>query len=526
MPIDTKLYRVLIASPSDVSEERNIVKEEIDRWNSIHSKDMNIVLLPTGWETDATPDLRERGQAIINRQLVNDCDLLIGIFRNRIGTPTPEAESGTVEEIEKAANEGKRCMVYFSDTPISPSSVDLEQYKRLQEYKLKLNQMGLTSSFKDSSEFKEKISCHIAASIRDIAKEDRERKAAAQEARVTEQAIGLDIQPVRHSTTLNIELTTLADAQITVRQLLDSRFGIQDLEDAKEREIAEIQNTLKSPELVYLFNQQPTVENVPAIAQVIETVSAPSIFAISSIVKYGDDSSIDLLEIVGNWVERLSTRNLENGYDWVNYIKTYPGLLTFYSIGISALRSSKINFLKNVIERQVYLRRYDKELQLLEAVDPRYVFYGDVQKIIEPGFDRQFAPVSQHLDILIKDKLYPHETAVEFSEWFDLFEFLVSLKSVQLNYEPYFGSFTWRTETNRFIFKAVQEAVLEQNRLGKVISNLFNGSQELEAVAEKYDDIASNLRWGFGRGSAPSYISKLIQMAKSEHKVTSYRDLR
>lgn len=526
MPIDTKLYRVLIASPSDVSEERNIVKEEIARWNSMNYETMNIVLLLTGWETDATPDLRERGQAIINRQLVNDCDLLIGIFRNRIGTPTPEAESGTVEEIEKAANEGKRCMVYFSDTPISPSSVDLEQYKRLQEYKLKLNQMGLTSSFKDSSEFKEKISCHIAASIRDIAKEDRERKAAAQEARVTEQAIGLDIQPVRHSTTLNIELTTLADAQITVRQLLDSRFGIQDLEDAKEREIAEIQNTLKSPELVYLFNQQPTVENVPAIAQVIETVSAPSIFAISSIVKYGDDSSIDLLEIVGNWVERLSTRNLENGYDWVNYIKTYPGLLTFYSIGISALRSSKINFLKNVIERQVYLRRYDEELQLLEAVDPRYVFYGDVQKIIEPGFDRQFAPVSQHLDILIKDKLYPHETAVEFSEWFDLFEFLVSLKSVQLNYAPYFGSFTWRTETNRFIFKAVQEAVLEQNRLGKVISNLFNGSQELEAVAEKYDDIASNLRWGFGRGSAPSYISKLIQMAKSEHKVTSYRDLR
>ncbi|MFM6281891.1 MAG: DUF4062 domain-containing protein, partial [Dolichospermum sp.] len=100
MPIEAKLYRVLIASPGDVADERAIVREEIARWNAMHSETMKIVLLPIGWETDATPDLRERGQAVINRQLVDNCDLLIGVFWTRIGTPTPEAESGTVEEIE------------------------------------------------------------------------------------------------------------------------------------------------------------------------------------------------------------------------------------------------------------------------------------------------------------------------------------------------------------------------------------------------------------------------------------------
>ncbi len=113
MPVETKLYCVLIASPRDVSAERDIIREEIARWNSMHTLDMKMILQPVGWETDATPDLHERGQAVINRQLVDTSDLVIGVFWTRLGTPTPLAESGTVEEIERVANEGKRCIVYF-----------------------------------------------------------------------------------------------------------------------------------------------------------------------------------------------------------------------------------------------------------------------------------------------------------------------------------------------------------------------------------------------------------------------------
>jgi Domain of unknown function (DUF4062) len=524
MPIETKLYSVLIASPSDVEEERVIVREAIDRWNSNHALDTKIVLLSMGWETHATPDLQDRGQAIINRQIVDKCDLLIGIFWTRIGTPTSEAESGTVEEINRAAVQGKRCIVYFSDKPGKPSKIDGEQYEQLKNYKQELQKVGLTSSYESLDSFKEQVYNHIEKAIQEITKEERERRVAEQEARVTEQAIA-QIQPVQ-PTNLNISLTTLSEAQTAVRHLLDSRFGFQDMEDVKEREIAEIQNVLSSPDLAALFSGQPTVENVSAIAQIIEKVATPSMLAISSIGKYGDDTSIDWLEIVGDWVERLSTRKSENSYKWVSYIRTYPGLLAFYSIGISVLRSGKISFLKEVMERQIYSREYDTELKLVEAIDPRYVFYNNIQKLIEPGFDRKFTPVSDHLAPHIKDKLFPTEEEIRYLDWFDLFEFLVSLKSVQLDIDhPYFGSFTWRTETNRLIFKAIQEAALSQGKLGIAISNLFNGAEELETVAGKYDSISSKIHWDFGRGSAPTYISKLVRLAKAEQKVISYREL-
>ncbi|MEJ1936423.1 hypothetical protein WDZ92_40030, partial [Nostoc sp. NIES-2111] len=342
MPVDAKLYYVLIASPGDVKEEREIIREEIHRWNSIHTRNMKIILQSVGWETDATPDLKERGQAVINRQLVDTCDMLIGAFWTRLGTPTPEAESGTVEEIERAAKEGKRCIVYFSDKEISLSGIDYKQYERLQEYKQVLNKRGLTNNYKTLEEFRERVFRHITMAVQDIVREEIERRSAEKEAKITEQAIGLSVQSVQTFQNVDISFESLADAQVSVKKLLESKFGIQDMEDTKEKEIAKIQTVLNSPELASLFNQQPTTESISAITQIIETATTPSMYALAAVGKYGNDSSSDWLEIVGDWVERLSTRKLESGYSWVSYIKTYPGLLLLYALGISALRANNI----------------------------------------------------------------------------------------------------------------------------------------------------------------------------------------
>lgn len=94
-----------------------------------------------------------------------------------------------------------------------------------------------------------------------------------------------------------------------------------------------------------------------------------------------------------------------------------------------------------------------------------------------------------------------------------------------LNMYPYFGSFTWRNETNRFIIKSIQDAALRQGRYGTAISDFFNGDAGLEESAEKYDSIASQSRGDFGRNSPPAYVSKLIKLAKAGKRVTSYRDL-
>ncbi|MFN9401690.1 MAG: hypothetical protein ACK57T_18370, partial [Dolichospermum sp.] len=118
-----------------------------------------------------------------------------------------------------------------------------------------------------------------------------------------------------------------------------------DMEDAKEQEIARIQSVLTSPELAELFSRQPSVETIPAIAHILETATTPSMYALAAIGRYADETSPEWLDIVGDWIERLSTRKIE-GYEWANYIKTYPGLILLYTLGISALRAGKINFLK------------------------------------------------------------------------------------------------------------------------------------------------------------------------------------
>lgn len=98
MPLKTQSFRVLIASPSDLMEERDAAVVAINEWNDLHAADGRTVLLPVRWETHAAPETGVRPQASLNHQLVEQCDALIGMFWTKIGTSTGVANSGTVEE--------------------------------------------------------------------------------------------------------------------------------------------------------------------------------------------------------------------------------------------------------------------------------------------------------------------------------------------------------------------------------------------------------------------------------------------
>ena len=117
MSYQSTVIPVMIASPGDVLEERNVARDIIHEWNYIHSPSTNTVLIPVGWETHSPPDLGGRPQQLINDRVLKDCDLLVGIFWTRLGTPTGESASGTAEEIEKHIAAGKPAMVYFSAKP-------------------------------------------------------------------------------------------------------------------------------------------------------------------------------------------------------------------------------------------------------------------------------------------------------------------------------------------------------------------------------------------------------------------------
>ncbi len=157
MTYNAKVFNVMIASPGDVASERNIVREVIYEWNTVHSMHRNIVLLPLGWETHASPEMGESPQKIINKQILDKCDLLVGVFWTRIGTATGEYDSGTVEEIEEHIKSGKPTMLYFSNQPAHLDSVDTEQINKLKEFKKSCHDRGLFETYDSYSDFREKF---------------------------------------------------------------------------------------------------------------------------------------------------------------------------------------------------------------------------------------------------------------------------------------------------------------------------------------------------------------------------------
>jgi hypothetical protein len=168
MPFISNTYRVLIASPSDLSEEREAVTMAIHEWNAQHAVAEQLVLLPVKWETHATPASGVRPQQAINDQLVSQCDLLVGIFWTKLGTSTGVAESGAVEEIDLFVGEKKPAMLYFSSRPIAPSAIDLKQFRKLKAFKANTYKTALVANFNSADELKGLVLRHLVAQVHQL----------------------------------------------------------------------------------------------------------------------------------------------------------------------------------------------------------------------------------------------------------------------------------------------------------------------------------------------------------------------
>lgn len=168
MSYESIVYRILIASPSDVDEEREVAARVIQDWNDLNSFNKKIVLLPVRWETHTTPTYGIRPQEAINRQIVDDCDLLIGFFWTKIGTPTGEDLSGTIEEIKRVSKAGKPVMLYFSKRGKDPSQIELSQLQALNKFKEEVYQIALVENFNSIVEFRDKISRQLEMKIREL----------------------------------------------------------------------------------------------------------------------------------------------------------------------------------------------------------------------------------------------------------------------------------------------------------------------------------------------------------------------
>jgi hypothetical protein len=161
MPFVATVHRVMIASPGDVQRERDIVRAVLDEWNSVNGARRKLMLLPLGWETDVAPEMGDEPQKIINKRLLKDADLLVGIFWTRLGTPTSGYASGAVEEIEEHLAAGKPAMLYFSSAPAQLDAVDPQQYAALKAFKDSCKSRGVFEIYTDVGDFRQKFAKHL-----------------------------------------------------------------------------------------------------------------------------------------------------------------------------------------------------------------------------------------------------------------------------------------------------------------------------------------------------------------------------
>ncbi len=168
MPFRSDTYRVLIASPSDLVEERQAVTEAINDWNVQHAAAELVTLLPVKWETQAMPQSGIRPQDAVNRQLVQECDILVGMFWTKIGTNTGVAESGTVEEIDQFVEAGKPALLYFSNRPLDPNKIDMKQHKKLKKFKDVTHTKALTGNFGGIEELKHTLTRDLLRQVREL----------------------------------------------------------------------------------------------------------------------------------------------------------------------------------------------------------------------------------------------------------------------------------------------------------------------------------------------------------------------
>src|SRR3989442_11805406 len=147
MPEQVLLFRVFVGAPSDVDEAHDVIRGQIEQWNRDHGPLSGARVEFTNWRTHSYPAAGGRPQALLNKQVVDQCDIMVGIFNARFGSPTGVADSGTEEEIRLSIHRGKKVMVYFANLPAPKRSKPRHEFHRIEKFKAKLSRRALYPTY-------------------------------------------------------------------------------------------------------------------------------------------------------------------------------------------------------------------------------------------------------------------------------------------------------------------------------------------------------------------------------------------
>ncbi len=176
MPSQITNYRIFLASPSDLLDDRIAVEDTINELNLTFSPQIGIHLELVRWETHSAPGVSSTHvQKIINRDIGN-YDLFIGLLWKKFGSPTDEYDSGTEEEFSNAykmfqENPQKfQILFYFKNSPFSLDEIDPDQLKRIKEFKSDIgnNKNVLYGEYNDLNQLGSHLRIHIQKRVSEL----------------------------------------------------------------------------------------------------------------------------------------------------------------------------------------------------------------------------------------------------------------------------------------------------------------------------------------------------------------------
>lgn len=138
---------VFLSSPSDLGDEREFVAEAAQEWNLLRSKATGCYINIITSDSIIAPALSDRPQSVINQQVGSDYDVYLGMMWSRLGSPTGQADSGTVEEFDRALDryrggEAVRLCMLFKTAPIPMAILQGEQFSKVEAFKRRFSSEG------------------------------------------------------------------------------------------------------------------------------------------------------------------------------------------------------------------------------------------------------------------------------------------------------------------------------------------------------------------------------------------------
>lgn len=179
MPQLISKFKIFLASPSDLWEERESLDDVIKELNNNYGRQNNIIIELLKWETNSAPGIATDSiQSLINND-IPDYDLFIGLLWIRFGTPTKHFGSGTEEEFNLAYEKFKKnsssvqILIYFKiGSPPLLDEIIPEELIKVIAFKKDLGEKNILYwDFNNKGELERFLRTHIPARIETLKKE-------------------------------------------------------------------------------------------------------------------------------------------------------------------------------------------------------------------------------------------------------------------------------------------------------------------------------------------------------------------